>query len=235
MTANSKWQDIVAQNLASASVPGYKKLEVSFDAVQAGVLGGSGARNALTFPHAQISTNYSSGEMKYTGSVTDLAIQGNGFFVVETSDGATGYTRDGEFQIDSKGQLVTKSGDKVVADQGSLQINQRDSSPINISSTGVVSQGGQMRGKLKVVEFSDPSRLQSAGGGIYTDANNEAQASTQESPELRQGYLESANTSAVNEMTSLISAMRAFETNQRVVQMQDDRMGRAISELGNPS
>jgi flagellar basal body rod protein FlgG len=235
MTANSKWQDVISQNLAAASIPGYKKQEVSFDSVAAGVLATEDQSTALMFPKAGTSVNFTSGEMKYTGGKTDVAIQGGGFFTVEMPNGNNVYTRDGEFQIDSKGQLVTKTGEPVVTDRGTVTLDARDPSPVSISSNGQISQGSVTKGRLKIVEFSDPTELQSVGGGYYSDAKTTAVPTVVDAPSLRQGFLESANTSAVTEMTSLISAMRAFETNQRVAQMQDERMGRAISELGTPS
>src|SRR5208283_498221 len=111
LDANSRWQEVIADNLASSSVPGYKQQQLSQEAVQAGLMSAHGPRNAAQFfsvPRTSTSTNFGAGEFKYTGNGTDVAIEGKGFFGVQLPNGATALTRDGEFQINSQGQLVTK-------------------------------------------------------------------------------------------------------------------------------
>lgn len=93
-----------------------------------------------------------------------------------------------------------------------------------------------MKGKLRIVDFNQPNLLTQISGGCFMASNNPNLQSTEVSqPAVRQGFLEAANTTPVTEMASLISVMRSFEANQRVIQLQDERMGRAISELGNPN
>jgi flagellar basal-body rod protein FlgF len=87
---------------------------------------------------------------------------------------------------------------------------------------------------LKVVEFNNPALLTPISGGMFVARDQNLQSSASSSPNLRQFYLEQANTSAVGEMANMITVMRASEANQRIIQMEDERMGRAISELGNP-
>src|SRR5437667_7063966 len=109
LNANSRWQESIAENLAASSIPGFKKQEMSFGAIAAGLIP-SAAQGAQRFslPHATPATNFSPGELKFTGVKTDVALQGSGFFAVQMPDGATAYTRDGEFQMSPSGQLVTK-------------------------------------------------------------------------------------------------------------------------------
>src|SRR2546423_6500480 len=104
MNANARCWEIISDNLASASPPGFKKQAISFDAVQAGVM----AQPPFTLPRATPVTSFQQGELRATGVNTDVAIEGPGFFEVQFANGATGYTRDGEFQMNSQGQLVTK-------------------------------------------------------------------------------------------------------------------------------
>lgn len=231
MTANARWQEVVSENLAAASIPGYKKQELSFSAVEAGATGGATSPNLL---RAQAVTNFQQGEVRQTGVSTDVAIDGKGFFEIQLPNGANAYTRDGEFQFNAQGQLVTKQGYPVIGENGPIQIDRSQSSAISISATGEISQGSELRGKLKVVEFNNP-RLLREGSGYFLADNTELQATDVQQPSLRQGFLEAANTSSVLEMANLIRVMRGFEANQRLLQAQDDRMGRAISELGNPN
>ena len=108
-------------------------------------------------------------------------------------------------------------------------------SPISVSGTGEISQGGGLKGRIRLVEFSQPGQLKSIGGGCFVANTPKAQPLAAQSSQLRQGFLEGANTSPTAEMASLITAMRMFEANQKVMQTQDERMGKVITELGNPN
>jgi len=235
LSANARWQEVLSQNLASASVPGFKKQELSFSAVQAGVLKTQAGTTNISMPRASLSTRFEQGEVRHTGVATDVAIEGKGFFQVQLANGSNGYTRDGEFQLNAQGQLTTKQGWPVLGQNGPIQMDRNNSAQVTISPTGEVTQGTEIRGKLKVVEFNDVHLLRQANGGVFLADNPNIQTKTVTQPALRQGYLEGANTSAVMEMANLIRVMRGFEANQRLVQAQDERMGRAITELGSPT
>ena len=165
----------------------------------------------------------------------DFAIEGPGFFEVQLPNGDHAYTRDGEFQLNAQGQMVTKTGNPVLSDGGPIQFDPNNASPITVSSTGEVSQGGDVKGRLRLVEFNDPHLLTSIGGGCFLANHQDLLAKDSTASSVRQGYLEGSNTSPTSEMASLITAMRMFEANQRVLQMQDERMGHVISELGSPT
>lgn len=239
MTANGRWQDIISQNLASSSVPGYKKQELVMEAAQSGLMPAMTSANAHTpkffsIPKAGTQNNFSAGDMLATGNKNDVAIEGKGFFQVQLPNGTTAYTRDGEFQVNAQGQLVTKEGYTVMGQGGSIQIDTRNPHPFSISASGEVGQGAESKGKLKLVDFTHPEQLQPLSGSYFAANNSSAGLQSSAKGTFRQGYVESSNTSTVREMANMITAMRTFEANQKVVQMQDDRMGKAISELGNP-
>jgi flagellar basal body rod protein FlgG len=229
MNASAQWQDVIAQNLSAGSVPGFKKQDISFESIAAGQM------QNTPMPSAHISTNFQQGEIRPTGVPTDVAIEGDGFFEVQLPNGGSAYTRDGEFQVNSQGEIVTKQGYPVLTDGGPIQVDSNNAAPISISSDGTVSQGADSKGKLKITAFSNPELLAPAGYGQYQANNPHLQSSPVTSPSVRQGYLEAGNVSTVTEMANLITAMRQYEANQKVVQTQDDRMGRAITELGNPN
>jgi len=238
LNANARWQEVISENMASSSIPGFKKQDMSFQAIQAGLLApGSSAGKAqpisMSIPRTHV--NFSPGEIKRTDVNTDMAIEGSGFFEVQLPNGNTAYTRDGEFKINSQGQLVTKQGYLVLGESGSIQLDSNHSTAINVAPDGTISQGAERRGKIQLVEFNDPNLLKDIGGGMYLAKDPNIQPSTEGTSNIRQGFLEGANTSPVLEMANLINVMRSYEANQRVIQMQDDRMGRAISDLGNPS
>src|SRR5580704_16538539 len=112
MNATAKWQDLIAENLSAASIPGARKQEISFSNVEAGLasnMSGS-AVSSYSIPSASVAINFQQGELRATGNPMDYAVEGPGFFTVQTPDGRSLYTRNGEFQLNSKGELVNKEG-----------------------------------------------------------------------------------------------------------------------------
>jgi flagellar basal-body rod protein FlgF len=235
LSASARWQEVVSENLASASVPGFKKQQLSFAAIQAGMIPAQNGTTPVAIPRATASTSFQAGEAKFTGVNTDVAIDGTGFFQVQLPNGSNAYTRDGEFQVNAQGQLVTKQGYAVMGDGGPIQMDPSNPAPLSVSPTGEVSQGSDVKGRIKVVEFNQPGLLTGIGAGCFVATNPQLQSTPAQSSTVRQGFLESANMAPTTEMGSLITAMRSFEANQKVMQMQDERMGKVITDLGNPS
>jgi flagellar basal-body rod protein FlgG len=120
----------------------------------------------------------------------------------------------------------------VLADGGAVQLDNTIPGEVSIAADGTVSKGGTPRGKLRVVGFNAPNQLSAAGGGIWKATDPALQKTDAGNPMLRNGGLEGSNTSAVAEMVGMIHAMRMYEANQKVIQTQDDRMGRVINDLG---
>lgn len=234
MNAQARWQDLITQNLASSSVPGFRKREISFSAVQAGLgpAGGNAADSRYLMPTAVDGTNFQEGELRPTGNAMDFAIDGPGFFEVQMANGSHAYTRDGEFQLNGQGQLVTKQGNLVLGESGPIQLDPNSSAQITVSSSGDVSQGDQIRGKLHLVDFNQPQSLTPIGAGYFLADKPGLLPSATSVSSVRQGFLEASNTSPTAEMASLIRAMRLFEANQKVIQVQDERMGHVITDLG---
>lgn len=237
LNANDRWQELIAENLASGSIPGFKKQELTFAAVQSGRMpqGGPPQVNqpqAYSLPQGSTATSFMAGELKYTSSLTDVAIEGKAFFEIQLPNGSSAYTRDGEFHVSAQGQLVTKQGYLVLGDGGPIQIDIENPSPLSISPTGEMSQGLDVKGVLRLSEFDDERRLTQVSGGLFLANDPAVGARPATASTVRQGWLEGSNTSAVLEMANLINAMRTFEANQKVIQLQDDRMSKTITELG---
>ncbi len=237
MSATARWQDLVAENLSGASIPGARRQEVSFSDVQAGLASRatSPQQLGLYIPSANPVTNFQPGEMRSTNNPLDFALEGPGFFSVRMPNGQTAYTRDGEFQVNAKGQLVTEQGYTVMGQDGPIQFNPNDSHAITVSPTGEVSQGDQSVGKLQPVEFKDPTKLTKLSTNLFAADQATIKPIPSASTQIRQGFLESANGSPTTEMASMITAMRMFEANEKVLQMQSDRMTRVINDLGGTS
>jgi flagellar basal-body rod protein FlgF len=236
LNANSRWQEIISDNLASASLPGFKKQQLTMSAVQAGLMPMGSSPQSFVLPKAGSATNFAAGEMKSTGVSTDVAIEGRGFFQVDLPGGVTGYTRDGELQVNSLGQLVTKEGYPVQGQGGvPIQLNPQDASPISIAPTGEISQGASAKGKLALTEFDKPELLTQLNASYFAAQNPKLNATQAVTSKVRQGYLEGSNSSTVMEMSNLMTAMRGFEANQHVIQITDDRLGKTIEGLGSTS
>jgi flagellar basal body rod protein FlgG len=235
MNANARWQEVISENLSASAVPGFRRQQVSFETVQAGVMSQQATAQHWAMPKVANSTSFEPGAMQPSGNPMHVAIEGSGFFEVQLADGSRAYTRDGSFQMNNQGNLVTKEGYLVQGDSGPIQLDRNNSQPITISPRGQISQGAETRGQLKLVSFGEPQRLTPITGGLFMANAPGLLPETVREPAVRQGFLEGANTSPVAEMANLITAMRGFEANQKIVQLNDERMGRAISELGNPN
>jgi flagellar basal body rod protein FlgG len=233
MNATERWQDLMADNLASASVPGSRQKEISFSAVQAGLASAanSSAAGRYVIPFAGAVTNFKQGELQTTGNKLDMALEGSGFFTVQMPDGSKGYTRDGEFSLNSHGQLTTKQGYLVMGESGPITFDPSSTAPITVSTDGQVSQGGQVKGKLSITDFGNPKALTIGNGGYFQANPGTAQAKPATATNVRQGSVEESNTSPTLAMAGLLTSMRMFESNQKVMQMQSDRMSKTITDL----
>jgi flagellar basal-body rod protein FlgF len=237
MNANARWQELITENLAAGSVPGFRKREISFSSVEAGLDPTATNVNgtSYTIPAATTGINFLQGETRSTGNPMDFAIEGPGFFDVKLPNGSHAYTRDGEFHPNATGQLVTKQGYPLLGDEGPVQLDPNSSAPVVVSPTGEVSQGDQLRGRIHLVEFNQPQGLNPVGDGFFLADRPGVVPATATQSSLRQGFLEGSNTSPTAEMASMLTAMRLFEANQKVLQAQDDRMGKVIADLGGTS
>lgn len=238
MNNATRWQETIAENLAASSVPGFKKQDLSFEAIQSGLypIGRQTDRTPhMLLPSSTPITSFDQGELRRDDLKTNLALQGPGFFQVQLPNGSTAYTRDGQFNIDAQGQIVTKEGYLVLGEAGPIQLDLKLGTDFSVNAAGEVMQGPTTRGKLAIAEFNDLQKLSRLSAGYFGDTDPSRNLHPATSTTVRQGFLEGANTSSVVEMANLLSAMRTFESNQRLIQLHDERMSRSIQELGSPS
>jgi flagellar basal-body rod protein FlgG len=236
MQATARWQEIIADNLAASTLPGFKRQAASFGAVAGGLVGpnASNAAQRHNLPLLGTTTDFSPGELKPAGP-TDLAIEGKGFFEVTLPNGGRAYTRDGEFHLNAQGQMVSKQGYLVEGSMGPIQVDPANSAPLSVSATGEVSQGAIPKGTLRIVDFPDPGQISDIGEGLFVNNDPDLRPIAATNYAVHQGALEGANASSIREMADLITSARLFEANQKVIQSQDERLARLISEVGNPN
>ena len=237
MNATAQWQELIAENLTTASIAGGRKRDISFSDVQAGLDSSLSSANqsGYSIPTANAVTNFQPGEMHASSNPMDFALEGPGFFTVQLPGGEKAYTRGGEFHVDANGHLSNDQGFLVLGNAGPVQFNPNSTDPVTISPTGEVSQGQTQVEKLQITEFNNPKLLTMLGADDFRSDSPQAQPVTATSTKVRQGFLEGANASPTTEMSSLVTAMREFEANQKVMQMQSERMSQTINELGGTS
>ncbi len=198
--------DVTANNLANLNTPGYKGQMEFYRSLEASV-----ANHQLTSLNQAVN-NYGvlggsavdlkKGEFQKTGNDLDLALEGEGFFVVNTKAGVR-YTRNGNFHTDAPGNLLSSTGDAVMGIQGPVQL---PGGTITISSDGTISQGGAVVATMKVVTFKPGTRLSAEGNSYYQAPATAEQPA--DDPRLSQGTIESSNTNPVTGTINLITLQR---------------------------
>ena len=212
--------DVIANNLANASSAGFKKSIVFSESL----------KNADSNPKANSQplevVDTSQGALRATGNTLDLAIEGEGFFVIDTEQG-TRLTRQGHFQLDTEGFLVTANGDYVMSDGGPVSAQQE----IQFTAQGGIIADGEPAGSLMIYQVTDSSKLQRSGDG-YFSADERYLAELDNTPNVRSGFLESSNVNPLEEMVNLIEIYRQFEANQRALRTQDETLDKAVNDVG---
>ena len=220
--------DTIANNLANTSTPGFRAEHNVFSSVLAskGGLDQSPLNQAVNDYGIMSGTTLDQGQgaLQKTGNALDVGIEGPGYFVVQTANGPM-YTRNGAFQVSSKGQLVTAHGDAVMGDKGVITMPPGE---VSISANGTISSNGALSGKLKVVEFPAGTELTSVGDTYYSAPANTAATAT--SSNVRQGMLESSNVNPVASMVELVTAQRSAEMMQRALSMFNSEIDKTATQ-----
>ncbi|MHB1395134.1 MAG: flagellar hook-basal body protein [Clostridia bacterium] len=176
---------------------------------------------------SEVKINFEQGQLQPTGNSFDLALRGKGFFCVETPEGER-YTRSGDFTKDSEGYLVTKEGYKVLGVAGYIKI---DGSNMSVNEEGEVYSDSVMVDKLKLVDFNDYEVLRKEGNGLARiEEGTEAQPAATAGM-IQQGFLESSNVNSVKEMVEMLTMMRTYEANQKMIKIHDELIGKAVNEI----
>ncbi len=249
MSAQQTQLDVISHNLANVSTTGFKRNNAVFEdliyqnlrqvgsntteqnQLPTGLHLGLGVRTVAT------SRNFTQGSLQETKNNLDVAINGNGFFEVTMPDGTIGYTRDGSFQVDAQGRVVTSSGLPVA---NGITVPQGATS-ISISADGVVSAivagntQPQQLGSLAMSSFINPAGLEPVGQNLFKEsaASGQPQQGTPGTNGLgfiKQGFLESSNINVVEELVNMIQTQRAYEMNSKAIQTSDQMLAK-LSQL----
>ena len=235
--------DVISNNLANVGTNGFKRGDVHFEDLiyqnlrQAGAASSeqsalpTGLQVGLGVRAAGTTRSFVQGNLQQSGNAYDLAIQGNGFFQVQMPDGTTGYTRDGGFQVDAAGQLVTNQGYPVLpgitgpADAKSVTVAQDGTVQVTTAGNATPNTIGQ----LQLANFVNPAGLESLGQNLYAETAasgtpNTGVPGSNELGTLRQGFVETSNVNVVEELVNMIATQRAYELNSKAIQTSDQML-----------
>lgn len=220
--------DIAANNLANLRTSGYKAEKLLFQEFL------QRQTSPVTPPNQMSSvvqvgtfTDFRPGDFENTGNSLDFAIQGDGFFAVQTAQGPR-YTRAGSFQLDGTGQLVTRDGLPVLDSGGSAIQLPPEGQQILVDGQGRVAVDGNVVGQIGVLAFADPQALVREGDGLYSSS---AQPVPSEDARLIQGMVEAANVQPVLEITRMMDILRSFQGAQHAVDSQHEMAMHAIGKI----
>ncbi len=242
MVGLEKRHDVIANNLANAATPGYKRMDGVFQGYYQHYLGrpvhphlhnlragpGGGARLDETY------TDRSAGVISSTGDPLNVALMGPGYIAVDTPQGER-YTRSGQMAINAAGQLATADGHVVLsADGAPIPVEGME---FVISGDGEVFVEGAPVGQLRIVGFEEPGLLERQGHTLYAAPEEalEGMMAPAEGVQVMHKALELSNVQAPTEMANMIQGLRAYEANSRVIVTMDETTGRLIDQVGMPS
>lgn len=238
----------VSNNLANATTPGYKKEKVQVGSFPEFLLiqqGGARRRGGPPLPTSSrqvgamgtgamvsgLSIDHTPGNVQETSRSADIMLEGPGFLAINVpaagDPGRVGYTRAGNFKVDSEGYL-TVNGYRVLGQSGLIRVG---STPFTAGPDGTIEVNGTTVDRLRLTEFADPGSLRKEGEGIFLDLRGEGRPAS--STTVRQGFLEGSNVSVVDEMVDLVAVMRTYEANQRLVQAHDEILSKAVNQVGS--
>lgn len=264
MTARSLWvaktgmdaqqtrMSVISNNLANVNTNAFKKDRAVFeDLLYQNVrqVGGASSQTTELPSGLQLGTGvrtvatqkiHTEGAIINTGNALDVAINGDGFFQIQMPDGTIGYTRDGAFQLNQNGDLVTSSGYPVIPNITGLGGGNFVS--VTIGSDGTVSGnlpnggGSQNIGNIDTANFVNPAGLESLGGNLFRETNASGppivgQPGLDGRGTLNQGMLETSNVNVVEELVNMIEAQRAYEMNSKAIATTNDMLGFASNTL----
>ncbi|MFS8152724.1 flagellar basal-body rod protein FlgG [Vreelandella titanicae] len=241
--------DVISNNLANVSTNGFKRSRPVFEDLLYQNMRQPGAQNNIQdrLPSGmQVGTGvravaterlHTQGGLEQTENSRDLAINGEGFFQVLMPDGTTAYTRDGSFQLNENGQMVTANGypvePAIFLPANALSVNVGEDGTVSVRQPGVTVDNEV--GQISVSTFINPAGLQSIGGNLYLEtgasgAPNENMPGMNGAGRLFQGYVETSNVNVVEEMVNMIQTQRAYEINSKAVSTSDEMLAR-LSQL----
>lgn len=223
-------QEIFANNVANAQTAGYKKDSVFLHQLEkAKQVAGIITDLDWEIPMVDgVFIDFGQGQLQKTDQPLHVALEGNGFFVVNTPQGER-YTRNGVFGLTAEGNLVDGNGNNVLSDAGPINIVGDE---ITISDEGVIFVDGSEVAPLKVVDFARPYALRKSDEGYFVSENPEDLPQPSQEFQIRQGFIEASNVNIIESMVDMLVSFRAYEAGQKAIHAQDETLDKAVNDLG---
>jgi flagellar basal-body rod protein FlgG len=241
MNAGIKRQDVISNNLANAGTPGFKRQESVFQSLLEREIWANIPGQASTYigqmgtgsNYRLGATDNRSGQFTPTDSTLDIALNNRNAYIAVDQNGTTAYTRNGQMQVDADGYLRLTGGAYLLGTQqraDDFHIRVTEPQQLVITADGILQDGqGQVIDRLQLAQFDQNASFTHLGDSLVTA---DTQALPVANPEVKQGFLEQSNVQVVKEMVNLIAAMRYYETNSKLIQMQDSTLDKAVNEVG---
>lgn len=234
MMPNKLKIDVIANNLANIDTTGFKKDNIFVRILKNAVLDlNKNGGNELSGLYVTEYTSFEQGNLKQTGNPFDIAINGDGFFVVQTPNGLR-YTRNGNFTLSEDGRLVNSNGYSLVGLGGEIKIpdvRSLKNVDVRITQNGEVYVNDKFIDRIKIVWFNDLTKLKKDTATSFTADEGAGEIELTSGYEIYQGFLEDSNVNAIEEMVRMIEASRIYESGYKSVQNQDDTLTKA-NEIG---
>jgi len=245
MLAQQRNVEVVSNNLANMNTTAFQRRRTEFHDLiyqdlrrvgttssDAGTIVPTGVQLGLGVKLAAVYRIHEQGNLEATDNTLDLAIQGKGFFQVLLPDGTTSYTRDGTFQLDGTGRIVTHDGYQVqpgiTIPSNAIDVTVNNSGQVQVKIEGQTALSNV--GQLQIATFLNDAGLEAIGDNLYLETPASGTPTTGNPAStgfgtILQGFLETSNVNAVEEISNLISAQRAYEMNSKVIQTSDEMLG----------
>ena len=230
MNALRRRMDMTANNIANINTTGYREEKPLFEEYL------SKGKQSNDTPVSFVSDvrsirNTNNGSLQSTGHTFDMALQGAGFFSTKDANGNISYTRDGRFRTDETGKLVNNVGSAVLGDGGAeinIPTNAKD---IVVKADGSVLADGSNIGKIQIAQFDNELLLNKLEDGRYTAPNGVITNGKQDNVQIFQGMLESSNVNPVIALTDMVDIARKYETAQKIISDEDERIRETVRKL----
>ena len=220
--------DVAANNIANQTTAGFKAERSDFrEYVSQVATQGRGDNSVSLVTDPDTFTDFSDGGLQATSAPLDFAINGDGFFAIDTDRGRE-YTRDGNFQLNSFGELANRNGDLVVDQNGAAILIDPDLGPVVVANDGEIQQDGTPIARIGVFEFEDNRSLQRVGDNNFT-SNEDPTA--RDNARISQGFIETSNVQPIRAMTDMIEILRAYESAGQVIATSSDLAREAVQRL----
>jgi flagellar basal-body rod protein FlgF len=228
-TALWRQMEVVSNNMANANTPAYKGEEMMFREFLMPTRSSNRAiGDKLSFVQdVGLVRNTSEGTLAKTDNPLDLGLHGDGYFQIETEAGMR-FSRNGHFRLDEGGMLVNSQGYAVMNSNDQPIIFAPNENSVTVATDGTVSTENGKVGSIKVVGFQNDQELRKVGDGLYETTQDPTPV---QRPEIAQGMMEESNVQPVVEMTHMMSILRDYESNQKIIEAENDRRMKAMSVL----